>query len=106
MLAVGPGEHVDDTGGTVGLDVEAELAEAVYDAVAIGVVLQLARELGRPFREVLDLGHVLEHLVARRVENGRDRCVLHSSITPFSARSSASRSSGASAAAISLSSSA
>src|SRR5918996_440545 len=87
----GAGEHVDDPGCRVGPDREEELAEPVDDLVVVALAAQLSGELGCPFRQVLDVGHVLEDRLPRRSQHGGDGGASHSSITPFSARTSASR---------------
>src|SRR5262249_40427044 len=72
-----PGVHVDDAAGGVGVDREAELAEAVDDLRLAVLVLEFLGELGGPVREVLDLREVAEHDVLRRVEDGGDGAVDH-----------------------------
>ena len=49
------GEHVDDAGLRVGVDLEEELAQPVYDLVTAVDESQLARELGRPLGQLLDV---------------------------------------------------
>jgi hypothetical protein len=48
-------EHVDDPAGAVGPDGEEELTEAVDDLVVVAFAAELAGELGRPLRQVLDV---------------------------------------------------
>src|SRR3954451_10023498 len=88
----GAGEHVDDAAGPVGLDAEVELSEAVDDLDVVALLPQLARELRRPLGEMVDVRHVVEDALGRRVQHRGDRPAVHRSITPLSARTSASRS--------------
>jgi hypothetical protein len=50
------------------VDLEEELAESVHDLLAPVDQLQLAGELGRPFRQLLDVGEVGEDLISRGFE--------------------------------------
>src|SRR5262245_55459251 len=48
--------HVDDAGGGVCVDCEAELAQAVHDLGLAALVLELAGEFGRPNWQVVNVG--------------------------------------------------
>src|SRR5439155_12577492 len=58
LVLSGAGEHVDHAGGGLGFDPEEELAEPVHDLVLAVDQLELARELRRPARKVVDVGEV------------------------------------------------
>src|SRR5712691_1728437 len=78
------GEHVDHARLGVGADLEEELAQPVDDLVPAVDESQLARELGRPLRQLLDVGEVGEDLVAGRGQGGGDGVMPHLSIHSFS----------------------
>src|SRR2546427_7927254 len=89
-----PRQHVDHAAALVRPDLEEELPEAVDDLVPAVDDLQLAGELGRPARDVLDVGEVGEDAIGGGAEDGGDCSGLHRSITPFRTVRVASRSAG------------